>query len=194
MTAQVPGIDCLVRAQDLVDLIEVFLGHAVVGDLVQLVPVGQILVARGAVVFADPDGLPAKLGLKLVEFEHHRKAGAVADEQAAVSVENVSARPWHEDPTLGLMALALVIHVGPEQLLVRQAAPQDEQHAADDPVKEQDAGIAALVRLEEGSRIVRAMAFVNGHGRRSKHPLGIAGDEGENPGPGGRRTREPPAR
>ncbi len=142
-------------------------------------PARQVGVAGLPVVALDAGELAAKLGLELVEIEHDGEAGPVADQEEAVAVVDVAARTRDQDAPLGLLALALVVDAGPQQLLVGEAGGERQQQGRHESVEEEDARVARLVRLEQGAGIVLPGRLRRVHGLPSEHSLARGGDEGE---------------
>ena len=111
------------------------MNNADAGQSPELVGGGDIFVFGGTVIFADADKFSAEFGAKFVEVEDDGEARAVADEELAVAVVDIPAGAGDEDPALVLGTLALGVEFGVEELLVRQAAGEDDQQGRDDEIK-----------------------------------------------------------
>jgi hypothetical protein len=133
---EAPGVHGARAPEDPVHLVQVALDDAHVRELLHLGGRGE--VARAPVVALDLLELPPELGAELVEVEDDGVPRAVADEQLAVPVHDVAARARRDDPALVLEALLLVVDRAPEDLLVGEAAGEDEEKDGDDPVERDD--------------------------------------------------------
>ena len=142
-------IHFLLAAEDLADLVEVALDDGDLGDLFELAGVRDVLVAEFAVVLAHADVLAAELAAQLVEVNHDGEARAVADEEAAFTVVNVAARAGHEDAPLVLLAFALVVNIGLQELLPGQAEGKHEEQAEGDKIEEDHPHLVIAARLDD---------------------------------------------
>jgi hypothetical protein len=90
----------------------------------------------------------------------------VADEQPPVAVEDIPARPGHDDSPLALLAFGLVVLSRALQLSIAEAHREgDDQHRQHE-VEEDDPRIVAAVRLEQLAGAVGEIDVVGGHGCR----------------------------
>jgi AAA ATPase containing von Willebrand factor type A (vWA) domain len=181
--AEIDAVDLLVSAEDGVDLIKVALDDGGAGDLLHLGGRGQVFVAGLAVVAADADVFAAELGAEFVEVEHDGETGAVADEEAALAIEDVAARTGDEDAALVLDAFALVVEVGLDELLVSETAGEGEEEAGEDEVEEDDARIVAAVSFDEAAGALGEIGFDRGNGsghagKASAEAAFVGGGEG----------------
>src|SRR5690606_25052626 len=112
---------------------------------------GQVAVVGIPVVVADAQVFAAEFGAKFVEVEGDGEAGAVADEQAAFAIIDVAARPGDEDAALVLDLGAFVVVVGPQQLLIGEAAGEDQQEPGEDEVEKDDPRIKAAMGFDEAA-------------------------------------------
>ncbi len=146
---EVVGLEFFVTAEDAVHLVEVALDDGEAGDALHLVDGGQGLVVGLAVGFADLDVFGAEILAQLVEVERDGEARAVAHEHAAGAVIDGAARAGHEDAALVLFFLGFVVAVVAEELAVGEAAAEREQDGRDEKIKEEDAGVVALVGFDQ---------------------------------------------
>ena len=108
-----------------------------------------------AVVFLDDPRFAQELGLEFIEIEHDGKAWTIADEDRdAVPRIDVPARAGHEDAALTLHALALVVGFSFKQLLIGEAAGENQQQDGEGEIEGNDSRVVTLMGLKESARVL----------------------------------------
>ena len=108
-----------------------------------------------AVVFLDDPRFAQELGLEFIEIEHDGKAWTIADEDRdAVPRIDVPARAGHEDAALTLHALALVVGFSFKQLLIGEAAGENQQQDGEGEIEGNHSRVVTLMGLKESARVL----------------------------------------
>lgn len=98
-----------------------------------------------------------------------------------MAVVDVAAGSGDQDAALVLGSFAVAVKIAAEKLLVGETSAEEEEQAGGDEIKKDDAGIVALVGLEEFAGAVGEIVIVGGHGRLGV-VVGVVRDERERTG------------